>query len=328
MTAWYTSRFPVCSARSGNSARPHDPDVFVWSGKLPHWGLDGRDLATGGAGWNATAAEMAGVGEAIDAGSRSRYRRIRRSNPPFKIGRSTNPRSNRGAGFCFMRSSTAARISISAFHEGESLPLGLLPSCADWRTLLAPEEFVFLAPRPGKRHQFGPAISTGLSCGREGDPILLRGLQEVLERDALVARGGDGINWKNTNPDEFSPWWGNISYRDCIGQAFATAAIAWLRRSAITSPLPHWKARTARGSVLVLVRHAGKRRRIAGASRCWKPFRDVITCGSSRRKTRMVVCSSNRQTTSRSTRCITAIIPKCVISRFWNERHPTLARKS
>src|SRR5262249_8359167 len=31
-----------------------------------------------------------------------------------------------------------------------------------------------------------PGLSTGLACGRPADPVLLRGLQEVIERDALV----------------------------------------------------------------------------------------------------------------------------------------------
>ena len=32
----------------------------------------------------------------------------------------------------------------------------------------------------------GPSTSTGLGCGRLGQPVLLRGLQEVIERDALM----------------------------------------------------------------------------------------------------------------------------------------------
>ena len=49
-----------------------------------------------------------------------------------------------------------------------------------------PEEQVFLYPRPGATHAFGPGLSTGLACGRSGDPVLMRGLQEVIERDAGI----------------------------------------------------------------------------------------------------------------------------------------------
>ena len=40
----------------------------------------------------------------------------------------------------------------------------------------------------------GPSISTGLSAGKVGDPGIVRGLQEVIERDALVGA-----------------WWGLLS---------------------------------------------------------------------------------------------------------------------
>src|SRR5207248_10763594 len=49
-----------------------------------------------------------------------------------------------------------------------------------------PEELVYLFARPGRGQQLCPTLSTGLSCGRVGDPVLLRGLQEVIERDALM----------------------------------------------------------------------------------------------------------------------------------------------
>src|SRR5262249_32177473 len=49
-----------------------------------------------------------------------------------------------------------------------------------------PEEIGFLdqAPSPGPR--IAPSTSTGLSGGTAGQPILLRGLQEVIERDGVV----------------------------------------------------------------------------------------------------------------------------------------------
>jgi ribosomal protein S12 methylthiotransferase accessory factor len=45
---------------------------------------------------------------------------------------------------------------------------------------------VFLTPRSGECQQHLHGFSTGLSCGRVGDPVLLRGVQEVIERDALM----------------------------------------------------------------------------------------------------------------------------------------------
>jgi ribosomal protein S12 methylthiotransferase accessory factor len=49
-----------------------------------------------------------------------------------------------------------------------------------------PEEFVYLQPRRGDGQRFTPGLSTGLSCGTGDQPVVLRGLQEVLERDAVV----------------------------------------------------------------------------------------------------------------------------------------------
>ena len=56
-----------------------------------------------------------------------------------------------------------------------------------------PAELVYLHQPAG--HRFAPGLSTGLACGRTGDPILLRGLQEVIERDAVVGA-----------------WWGRYYY--------------------------------------------------------------------------------------------------------------------
>jgi ribosomal protein S12 methylthiotransferase accessory factor YcaO len=65
--------------------------------------------------------------------------------------------------------------------------------CRDATTgepMWVPEAFVYLEPPRGESCPPGwalaPSISTGLSAGREGAPVMLRGLQEVIERDALV----------------------------------------------------------------------------------------------------------------------------------------------
>jgi ribosomal protein S12 methylthiotransferase accessory factor YcaO len=49
-----------------------------------------------------------------------------------------------------------------------------------------PEEFGFLFHAAGDAPRISPAYSTGLSCGRAGQPVLLRGLQEAVERDGVV----------------------------------------------------------------------------------------------------------------------------------------------
>jgi ribosomal protein S12 methylthiotransferase accessory factor YcaO len=45
---------------------------------------------------------------------------------------------------------------------------------------------VYLSLPRGWYAQLCPLVSSGLSCGQWGQPVLLRGLQEAIERDALV----------------------------------------------------------------------------------------------------------------------------------------------
>jgi ribosomal protein S12 methylthiotransferase accessory factor len=207
MTAWYASRYTGLFSRTTPvPRRPHDPDVYVWSGTLPHWGPDGRELAAGGAGWDEHAAELAGVGEAVerwlphplpqDQSVEVSFANWLLDEPAVEPERWVlfHPEQYARPGFPFApftRSSVCRWVCCRHVLGGEPY----------W----APEEFVFLAPRPGKLHQFGPAISTGMSAGREGDPVVLRGLQEVIERDALVGA-----------------WWGRYPLEEYdVGEVYA-----------------------------------------------------------------------------------------------------------
>jgi ribosomal protein S12 methylthiotransferase accessory factor len=207
MTAWYASRYTGLFSRTTPvPRRPHDPEVFVWSGTLPRWGPDGVELAAGGAGWDEQAAEMAGVGEAVerwlpqplpqDRSVEASFERWPLNEPAVEPERWVlfHPEQYAQAGFPFApltRSSVCRWVCCRHMLTGEPY----------W----APEEFVFLAPRRGQLHQFGPAISTGMSCGCEGDPVVLRGLQEVIERDALVGA-----------------WWGRYPLEEHdVGRVFA-----------------------------------------------------------------------------------------------------------
>lgn len=50
----------------------------------------------------------------------------------------------------------------------------------------APAELVWLRRRSGHAHRVCAGLSTGLASGRTGQPVLLRGLMEVIERDAVM----------------------------------------------------------------------------------------------------------------------------------------------
>src|SRR5262249_38782823 len=61
-----------------------------------------------------------------------------------------------------------------------------------------PDEIAYLSLRPGEHNRFCPGYSTGLASGRAGHPVLLRALQEVIERDAVV-----GAWWGSSRMEEW-----------------------------------------------------------------------------------------------------------------------------
>src|SRR5262249_25945132 len=63
-----------------------------------------------------------------------------------------------------------------------------------------PEELAYLALPAGRCAGLCPQVSTGLASGRWGQPVLLRALQEVVERDAAV-----GAWWGRYPLEEHDP---------------------------------------------------------------------------------------------------------------------------
>jgi hypothetical protein len=185
---WYISPYTGLFSRSGPvPPRPHDPAVFAWSGTLPRWGPGGTDLAAGGAGWDPAAAEAAAVGEAVERGQcrplpqdevvEATPAAWPRDEPAVGPGRWVlfHPEQYARKGFPFRPLTPATPCGWVCCREARSGEPWWVPEC-----------LVFLLPRPGTAWDLGPTVSTGLSCGRAGQPVLLRGLQEVIERDALV----------------------------------------------------------------------------------------------------------------------------------------------
>src|SRR5262245_49679494 len=193
MSPWYDSRFTGLFTHFGAIPRlAHDPEVFVASGMLPPWGARQQELAVGGAGWTAEEAEMACVGEAIERlqpyplpGDRS----LRASFAHWPLDEPAivpeewvlfHPEQYAQPGFPFEPFTRATECRWVCFRHA-----------TDGSPCWVPEEFAFLFTRPGEPHQLAPAVSTGMSCGRRGDPVLLRGVQEVIERDAVMGAWWD-----------------------------------------------------------------------------------------------------------------------------------------
>jgi len=186
MTPWHTSPFTGLFTHFGPiPSRPHDPACALSSGVVASW-LAQHEMATAsGIGWDEASSEGACVGEAIE----------RMQCSPLPDDGTTIARHDRWP----LPESAVDPATWVLFHADQHRrpgfpfhPLTRETECA-WvccRQALTgapwwvPAELVYLHQPAG--HRFAPGLSTGLACGRTADPILLRGLQEVIERDAVV----------------------------------------------------------------------------------------------------------------------------------------------
>lgn len=210
MPAWYDSRFTGLFAGFDRvPPRPHDPEVAIWAGTVPATTSRPQEVHTGGAGWDAKHAEAACAGEAIErcqAYPLPDDQAVEASFSDWPLEESAvspnrwvlfHPEQYATPGFPFELLTATSRCRWVCCRQaitGESC----------W----APEELVYLFARPGSGHRFCPSLSTGLACGWAGDPVLLRGLQEVIERDALMGA-----------------WWGRYALEEWNGDAILSPAV-------------------------------------------------------------------------------------------------------
>ncbi|MSQ96454.1 MAG: hypothetical protein EXR98_18130 [Gemmataceae bacterium] len=186
--AWYASPYTgLFSAFGAMPREAQDPDVAIWSGEVPLPGGAGEAPASGGAGWDEASAEAAGVGEAIerwqswplpcDRVVEASIANWPGAEPAIAPERFVlfHPEQTALAGFPYQPFTPATVCRwVCARQAITGLPY--------W----VPEELVYLSLPAGRCAQLCPLISTGLSCGRWHQSVLLRGLQEAIERDAVV----------------------------------------------------------------------------------------------------------------------------------------------
>jgi ribosomal protein S12 methylthiotransferase accessory factor len=214
MDRWYGCRYTGLLERSGPvPLRPHDPAVPLWFGTLVPWGPRLETLAVGGAGWHSDAAEAAGVGEVIERWQPYPLARDRAVQAAFAHWPLDEPAVNPQRWVLFHPDQYAQPNFPFRPLRGETVcPWVSFRRVPDGEPWWVPEDLAFLYPRAGARHQTSPAVSTGLSCGRRGQPVLLRGLQEVIERDAVV-----GAWWGRYPLEEWKP----VMLFDAVGPELA-----------------------------------------------------------------------------------------------------------
>jgi ribosomal protein S12 methylthiotransferase accessory factor len=188
MNRWYASPFTGLFTGFGPlPLRAHDPNLSVYAGSLPPWGPRRQELAVGGAAWSDDEAESACVGEAIE--------RLEAYPLP------TDEPVQASYGSWPLTEPAVDPADWVLFHAEQYREPGFpfqpftrdtpcrWVACRDAQTGQAcwvPEDFIYIFPSTAEKHTICPGISTGLSAGRLGSPVLLRGLQEVIERDAVV----------------------------------------------------------------------------------------------------------------------------------------------
>jgi ribosomal protein S12 methylthiotransferase accessory factor len=198
MTPWYASLYTGLFRSFGPFApQPHDPRLALFAGSAAPW-LDQEkqnvplSVEASGIGWDAEAAEGACAGEAIerlhaypaadDQLVTASYAHWPLDEPAVSPERWVlfHPEQYKQAGFAFeplISETTCDWVCGRQALTGEPR----------W----VPADFVFLHRRGAHGHRICPGLSTGLASGRTGDPILLRGLQEVIERDAVMGAWWD-----------------------------------------------------------------------------------------------------------------------------------------
>ncbi len=200
VTPWYASLYTgLFTSFTSLTPRPHDPQLALFSGATAAWsGLD-QELSGSSIGWDPESAEAACVGEAVErlqACALPDDQVIQASYDAWPLSEPAVPPERwvlfhaeqyRQPGFPFApftRQSECAWVCCRQAHTG-----------APW---WAPADLVFLNAGGRHVHRFCPGLSTGLAAGRTGDPLVLRGLQEVIERDAVV-----GAWWGRYALEEF-----------------------------------------------------------------------------------------------------------------------------
>jgi ribosomal protein S12 methylthiotransferase accessory factor len=186
---WYESRFTgLFTSYARLPTRPHDPDLDIVGADLPPRGPREKSMAVGGAAFHREAAVGACVGEAVerleahylfdDLVEYSTFELWSRPEPVVNPARWVlfHPDQYHQPGFPF-----------APFRPDSTVPWVPVREAGTGLPWWVPADMVYLFHAPqGPFGRLCPSISTGMAAGPPDAPIILRGLQEIVERDALM----------------------------------------------------------------------------------------------------------------------------------------------
>lgn len=186
--AWFESRYTgLFTALGSLPPRAHDPELYMVAGTIAPSGARHESLNVGGAGLDERSARLACIGEAIerahsaplprDACVRASFSHWPGAEPALDPARFVLflPEQYSTPGFPFRPFGPDTVVDWQPFRDLSS-----------GRALWVPEDLAYLHPRPGAAHGIAALTSTGLSAGTDPDIVLRRGMEEVIERDALL----------------------------------------------------------------------------------------------------------------------------------------------
>jgi ribosomal protein S12 methylthiotransferase accessory factor len=189
--------------------RAHDPAVAITAGEMPPWFPGEQAMGCSGAGWTTDQADQACFGEALE-------RCVARALPcdqsiqaAWSDWPAPEPAIDPASWVLFHDEQYASQgFPFEPLNRETVCRWVCCREAATGAPRWVPEELVFLVHRPGQPPRHTVGLSTGLSCARTADLAVLRGVQEVIERDAVMGGWWGRYPLEEWQPDAVIPTFG------------------------------------------------------------------------------------------------------------------------
>lgn len=181
--SWWASPYTgLVTSEAAVARRAHDPLVATHAARLP----GDPPLDVGGAGFTPEEARAACFGEVAERISAERLPADTLILASHAAWPSDEPAVPPAAWVLFHPEQYALEgFPFVPFTDDRTVRWTCYRTYPAGEPCWVPDDFGYLFD-PASRHPHAPAYSTGTACGRAAHPTLLRALQEVVERDAVM----------------------------------------------------------------------------------------------------------------------------------------------